>query len=215
MRKIIYTAIIGDYDTLKEPSVVNKDWQYICYTNNKNLKSDIWDIRPLPYYDLNLSPTKQARKIKILPPFEYDVCIWADGSIRIQCNLDEFIDKYHKAEITTLKHPHRNCVYREADACIKRKKDNPNTINNQISIYKSEGYPENNGMIGSGVIIRSRSLKVNVFCNQWWHQVQSHSHRDQLSFNFTLKYNPVSVHLIPFDILSNEFLLTKHKVWKE
>ncbi len=59
-------------------------------------------------------------------------------------------------------------------------------------------------MIGSGVIIRSRSLKVNVFCNKWWGQVQRYSHRDQLSFNYTLKNNPVDVNLIPFDILTNE-----------
>lgn len=36
--------MIGDYDNLKEPTVITKGWDYICYTSNKHLKSKHWDV---------------------------------------------------------------------------------------------------------------------------------------------------------------------------
>ena len=119
MRKIIYTAISGDYDNLKDPAIITKGWEYICYTNNKSLRSNIWNIKYL-----DSLTTKEQRKLKIVTPFNYDICIWIDGSIRINCNLDKFIEQYHsKGYFTLMKHPQRGCVYEEAEACIKRGKD--------------------------------------------------------------------------------------------
>ena len=40
----IYTAFTGDYDTLKEPEVIDENCDYICFTDNPNLESDTWKI---------------------------------------------------------------------------------------------------------------------------------------------------------------------------
>ena len=42
--KCIYTYIIGGYDSVKEPKVVTPGWDYICVTDNPNLKSEVWNI---------------------------------------------------------------------------------------------------------------------------------------------------------------------------
>lgn len=34
----IYTAFTGDYDTLKEPDVIDENCDYICFTDNPNLE---------------------------------------------------------------------------------------------------------------------------------------------------------------------------------
>src|ERR1035437_508260 len=114
MKQIIYTAISDEYDNLKDPAIITPGWKYICYTNNKAVKSNVWEV-----IYLDSLTTKEQRKIKIIPPFEYDTCLWIDGSILINCNLDEFIKENPKGYYTIMKHPTRNCVYQEAVACIQ------------------------------------------------------------------------------------------------
>ena len=33
-KKVVYTAITGNYDELITPEYINKDWDYICFTDN-------------------------------------------------------------------------------------------------------------------------------------------------------------------------------------
>lgn len=204
-KKVIYTAIMGEYDLLKEPLVITPGWDYICYTNNKDLVSDIWKFEYM-----HLNSVKELRKLKILTPFEYETCIWVDASIEINCNLDEFIIEHHKGYFTIMKHPYRNCVYEEANECIKRKKDSMDIINEQIGRYKQMGYPVNNGMVASGLIVRESCIRVQRFCDRWWKEVEQYSKRDQISFNFTAFYYPLRYNLIPYSVLEKEFILYLH-----
>ncbi|MCC9262297.1 MAG: glycosyl transferase, partial [Methanobrevibacter woesei] len=41
---LIYTAFTGSYDSLKEPEFIDDNCDYVCFTDNPNLKSDIWKI---------------------------------------------------------------------------------------------------------------------------------------------------------------------------
>lgn len=205
MDKVIYTALMGEYDLLKEPKIVTEGWKYICYTNNKELKSDIWEI-----YYYNFESVKQVRKIKLIIPFECNLSIWIDASIEVNCDLNLFVNKYHRGSFTLMKHPHRNCVYAEADACIQRRKDNSQVILNQINYYRKLRYPSSNGMVATGLLIRDNSEQIKKFCQAWNNEVQTFSKRDQLSFNFTLSRMPIRYNLIPFTILENEFMLHLH-----
>lgn len=204
MKKVIYTCITGGYDTLKRPTVITKGWDYICYTDNNELKSDFWKIIILPKEE------KLERKVKILQPFKADISIWCDASILIRCNLNWFVKKYHIGDFTLMNHIARNCVYEEAEACIKLQKDDPEIINNQVAFYRSNNYPENNGMVSTGIMIRNKRIINHDFFRNWWKEVKNRSRRDQISFNyvankFNLKYN-----LMPFGILYNIFELQTH-----
>lgn len=75
MRKVLYTAIFGNHDKLKEPVVTN-GWEYILFTNNRELKSDIWDIRYVDCLKMEMTNkdgvklivddlAKSARNVKI------------------------------------------------------------------------------------------------------------------------------------------------------
>ena len=62
-KKVIYTAIFGDYDNLHIPEFVPDGFDFICFTDG-NLKSDFWDVKKvLPLYE---DSTRNARKYKIL-----------------------------------------------------------------------------------------------------------------------------------------------------
>jgi hypothetical protein len=75
-----------------------------------------------------LSDVKKQRIVKICPHRylkEYDVSIWVDGSIEVIGNLYQFIKQYDldKVPFYTRIHPARNCIYDEADICIRLGKD--------------------------------------------------------------------------------------------
>lgn len=207
MEKVIYTAIMGVYDQLKDPTVITPGWHYICYTNNRDLKSNIWEI-----VFVNFQNVKQVRRHKIIVPFQYQLSIWVDASIEIRCDLNDFVAKYHTSNFTLMKHPHRSCVYAEAEACIVRKKDKAEVIHTQMKTYRKLKYPYNRGMVATGLLIRNHCQEVVMFCERWWNEVNIHSKRDQLSFNFTTFINPIKYNLISFDVLQDEFKLHLHHI---
>jgi hypothetical protein len=43
--------LFNDYDLLREPSEIDENAEYICLTDNKELKSNIWKIFYLPSLD--------------------------------------------------------------------------------------------------------------------------------------------------------------------
>ncbi len=216
MKKVVYTAIIGKYDKLKEPKVISEGFDYVCFTDNVTLKSHIWKIVPVTNPQ-GLDNTRLARKIKILCNSvlkEYDLSIWIDGCVLINCDLNNFLDvNYHGEDIVVLTHPYRSCVYEEAEKCIELKKDRPEIIKKQMEDYKLDRYPVANGLVGTGLMIRNhRSKKVEEFMNSWWNEVNLKSKRDQLSFNFVLWKHPLSIEYLDFKkTLSSDFKMNFSK----
>lgn len=37
VRSVVYTCLTGGYDSLKEHRYVDDDWDYVCFTDNKEL----------------------------------------------------------------------------------------------------------------------------------------------------------------------------------
>ncbi|MFH1231538.1 MAG: glycosyltransferase domain-containing protein [Planctomycetota bacterium] len=185
IKRAVYTAIIGEYDTPPEFTKV-PGWKYFIFTNNKGLKSDSAKV----IYINCGNDAKNARKIKILASMylrEYDITIWLDGNIRMTINPDELLAKVDidNNPFVAMEHPLRKCAYEEALACIKLNKDGSEIINNQMLAYKNDGFPKEAGLISSGIIIRRNTPEVTEFCNKWWAEVEKFSRRDQLSFNYT------------------------------
>ena len=189
-KKVIYTCITGEYDQLIEPSFINYDFDYICFTDNQNLKSEVWDIRPLPKETEGLTQIKKQRYVKInahkiLP--EYDLSIWVDGNVSIKSDLNVFIGKVLKEDcsIYVPKHPQRNCIYDEVRPVISMKKDIPENVNPQIERYRKEGFPKGYGLLQSNIMLRKHNDKDCIrLMEDWSNEVINGSHRDQLSFNY-------------------------------
>lgn len=190
-RKVIYTCITGGYDKLIEPSYVTYGFDYICFTDDNTLTSDIWDVRPLPKQTDGLSTVKKQRYVKLNPHLllsEYELSIWVDGNIEVKGDLDEFIIENiigTNSAVYVPKHPARNCIYNEAVAVIGMKKDKPEIVNPQIERYKKEGFPKNYGLLQSNILVRLHNEPDCVkLMNTWFSELKNNSHRDQLSFNY-------------------------------
>lgn len=205
----IFTAIFGPYDDLKEPQVITPGWQYICFTDQP-FESAIWKIEHREMMPQGACRTARFYKLMFHRHISSEKSIWIDASFTINTNLDEWWDKHFKEPMTCIKHPVRNCIYAEAIACLKRKKDASHLIRKQVSDYRRIGLPAQNGLIASGLIMRKLSQAAIDFCDQWYHQLQVYSSRDQIAFGFTSWQKPIH-HMINWDYRDNkDFIHSPH-----
>lgn len=209
--KICYTAIIGEYDTLRDPLVIDPNWVYICFTTNRNITSNIWTII---YIDLNeFDPIRQARKIKIRPDFDqidYTHYLWIDANIQVKTSLNKFVESLLNHDISLMNHPVRNNLEDEAIAIIELRKDYANVIAQQLSTYQSEGYPCNE-LAATGVIFRKNNNRVNEHASWWINEVNKHSYRDQMSFNYICWKLKIQPNYFSYDVIKNQnFIYHKH-----
>ncbi len=194
LRKIVYTIITGGYESHKAPQQLTDDWDYVQV----------------------VSPGKSqryAREFKLLPPFwnEYDLSIWHDGNIQINCDLDQFVKENFNTGLAVMKHPGWDCVYQEGKIVKSSNKDKSEVVDAQLKKYMEEGYPLCNGLVATGVMIRKHTKDVKKFCELWWKELQNGSLRDQLSFNYVMWKNEIPYNLIDWNILdSNEFIYHHH-----
>jgi len=89
-------------------------------------------------------------------------------------------------------------------------------LEGQVEGYRLEGYPERNGLAASGLMIRNHnSKKVDEFMNRWWEEIRLKSKRDQLSFNYVLWKQPISVGYCNFShTFTSDFSWGRHKETK-
>lgn len=199
LKKVIFTCITNGYDTLKDPDVITEGYDYICFTDNLDLKVKVWKLRPIPQELITIDKTKQQRNIKICPHkylSEYDMSVWVDGNIKLDFNIENFIKKFidDKHNVFVKRHPQRTCIYQEMTACLNMKKDTAENMKPQIDGYKKEGYPAKCGLAETNFIVRnhnSEDCKKLMEC--WVNEVNNGSKRDQLSFNYAVWKTKVSV----------------------
>ncbi len=183
----VYTVITGNYDYLKDPEYVMEDCDYICFSDDPQLRSDVWQIRPVEQDEDNASILNRRYKILVHQYLsEYEWSIYVDGNVRILGNLWEYIHSESKgAQILCLRHPYRNSVYEEAEECIRLKKERPKVIRRQMERYRTEGYDGSNGLITANILVRRHMHKdVIKLMELWWKELQQGAGRDQLSFNY-------------------------------
>ena len=189
-RLAVYTAIIGDYDELREPEYINPNYDYFCFTDNHNINpTKTWRVIHVDRNDYtetyNIDNVRFARYIKIMGYkflSTYNRILWVDSNTIITDNFDSLINTYSTGKNWILfKHTQRNCIYKEANACIDWNLDNVDIIKKQINTFKAEGFPEDYGLIETNVMYRVICDEVISLCNLWWSKVKNGSRRDQLS----------------------------------
>lgn len=212
---VVYTAVFGDYDELYDPEYVDVNCDYICFTDNNNLYSDVWDIR---YIDkAYVDPNRAAKIYKILPHHyfsEYDWSIWIDANCTIKGSMLELLlSSVGISNMAFLIHTERNCIYDEADKCIKWNKDREDIILKQISKYRNEGYPDKNSLIcGSCIIRKHNDSSIKKLMEYWWEEICNYSRRDQISFNYAAWKEIIFYDLMKIHTFENPYFITRtHK----
>ena len=207
---VIYTCIVGNYDTIKSHKYINFNWDYICFTDNERIESDgIWEIKPLVFDELDNS--KNNRWHKLNPHLflqKYKKSLYIDGNIRILSK--QFFDNLEKMNneiFISAIHNSRSCLYEEAKICEKQNLEKKETIKKQIDFIKSQNFPKNYGLYEANILYRCHNNeKIKKMSEDWWYFVKNFARRDQLSLTYVCWKND-----IPFKTFSDKSFRFKNE----
>ena len=196
---VIYSAIVGNYDDVRQPKIVDERFDYVLFTNEiKEKKIGVWQIRPIEYQ--NADSTLICRYIKTHPHTllpEYEVSIWMDSNIQI---CSEYLYRRvielerEGVVISSMWHP-TGCAYQEAFDVMALKLEHEKVVTHWCHKLRQEGYPRENGLCETNVLYRKNcNDRVIDFDNLWWNCVENNSRRDQLSYNYALWKLGISCH---------------------
>ncbi len=182
---LIYTSIYGDYDHLQGivRRTINTD--YKIFTDCVEA-IEPWVVKSVPRGKQD--PRKVAKYYKILPPREYKRTLWIDG------NIEPFFHSWEELELTIggskdlafLKHPNRDCLYEEAEQCLRLGQDKEGVIEKQVARYRREGMPEHFGLWAGTIILRTDDKDVRGLMRFWKREIDKGSIRDQISLPYIL-----------------------------
>lgn len=188
MKYIIYSVNIGGYDFFNEPKVIDNNVRYILFTDNKYLKSNVWEIHHVDFLS-HLDNRLKSRYIKLNPSIvlpEHDISLWVDHTFTPKIsNFEEFLKTIKFKDISLYKHRIRDCIFDEAIKVISVKKEYESVVNRQINKYINEGFPKKYGLCETGFMVRNNNDKINLFNSLWWSEIKNGSGRDQLSQMYT------------------------------
>lgn len=223
---IVYSANIGNYDYFSSPEIFDPNIRYILFTDNKYIKSNVWEISHTNFIDETIDNRKIARFLKtnphsVLP--SHNISIWIDYCFKPKFNNTIDVLKainFENNEIMSYKHSERNCTYDESEIIKERLLDYPEIVDRQMDIYNKDGFPKNYGLFETGFIVRKNNESVNTFNEFWWNQIKEFSGRDQLSQMYSLWKTGVIVNKIEIgqSTYSNPFLYPKishSKKWEK
>ena len=216
---VVFSCITGNYEPINLPHFINKNFEYVLFTDSPNYDTGIWQLKPVLYLDAD--KTRAARYVKTHPHIllkEFDLAIWIDHNITILGDIYEMIDGFIKSKlpIAAIPDPQRENVYEECDACILNKKDSKEVIDEQRLKYLRLRFSHHDLIESNFMMFDLKKEKTAIFLDTWWKEINSGSKRDQLSINYAMTSSQINWHKLTnypnsirnhpkFSIVSHEF----------
>jgi hypothetical protein len=226
----IYTAIYGEYDSLRQQPVQNLPTDFVCFTDTKGAPCPPWTVirdQRLP----DLHPRLRAKWHKTHPHLlfgtwpwhrswqrvlkRYRYTIWIDANI--QLTSSDFSRVITQSSMQNgwamFAHPKRDCVYEELKASLPMLKYDQQPLLEQVEHYRRMGYPENAGLMAAGIIGRQTSRSdLAAVSEDWWREILRWSYQDQLSLPFVFWRRGLQWDVIPGSLRSNDlFRIEPHR----
>ncbi len=189
-RLVVYTAIMNRFDSLKLPERPDPRFDYVVFTDTPMSGGGIWDVRL--YSAAHEDPRRKARHVKMHPHVllaDYDVAIWIDSNLMILGDIGTIVDTFllSPAALGAVRHPKRQTVWEEVQACIDTAKDSRDIMEAQVLSHQLEA-PQKTPLIESNFLIfRLSDPLMEKFLTLWWRELSIGSVRDQLSFNYAVE----------------------------
>jgi len=214
----LYTSIVGNYDNLRQPTVVDEAFDYIVFVKKGTKKQErigIWQVRELDYENPDNTIASRYPKMnphKVLP--EYAYTLWMDGNLVIKEPAFYEAVKQKIAEncdYAGVKHILRDCVYEDAISCMHAMRDSYGHIFRTVNFLLREHFPTHYGMYENNIILRRNDApQVCHFNEMWWELYLAYPHRDQFTAPYCLRANGIG-----FNYLLPEGTSAKTSPWLE
>ena len=188
MKIAVYTSMIGNFDKIPPlPEQFRDEADYYIFSDQ--------DIKDTGYKLIKIKPEmknnrRQSRIYKLNPHIylpQYKYTIYLDSCIELLASPKILVKKYLKGyDIAAHDHPWRDCIYNEAEACLRVGFIGEKNKKRQVEFLRKEGYPEHNGLFENGVLIRRNNEKMKELSELWYSIYNEYTQRDQLSFCYCL-----------------------------
>lgn len=184
-RIAIYTALTGNYDNVNEILYKEDGVDYLLFTNNRNLRSNTWQI---VYIESDLDNVLLSREIKMLPhkylSEKYDASIYIDANAVIYGKLSQLTNYLNEqVSFAVSKHGERNTVKDEVEVIIQRFKSvDPLQARSQYNQYVKSGFKDDLGLAECTILVRNHNEHSLIeLMDAWWTEFQKGIRRDQVS----------------------------------
>ena len=220
MPTIIYTVITGNYDTIKQPLVVEEGVEYVLFTNNHEIKdAGIWKVVQIPTEQWQGRTEREnnillSRKVKMLPhkylPVDAEWSIYIDADMLIKRPLTELLKHLHEDTLfAACRHSYCKSVSEEINDLKAKGMVDATQIENQWQRYVEWGFEDNLGISENGLLIRRHNdARVIQLMELWWKEYQNGCLRDQVSLIpciYRTDFMPY-FQFIEMDIRNNNFV---------
>lgn len=204
-RFAVYTTVVGSYDDVRQPLVVDDRFDYILFSNDTCVdKAGVWEVRHIPFEDSNgmiLSRYGKCHPTELL--HEYEASLYLDANVQIAApsvygRFMELVDS--GVEWAGINHPDQHCIYDEICAILDLRWVHDYDVVEWYAELKRSGFPEDWGLYENNVIFRRHSDKVARIDNAWWKSLLNGCKRDQFSLMYFIwRENPVKAFFLPED----------------
>ncbi len=226
-KRVIYTCIVGHYDDLMQPKHIQPSWDYVCFTDRKDLlehpQIGVWKIRPLVETHSDSSLANRWHKMhphELFP--EHEESLYLDGNVNL---LSPYIFETiaeRDTEILVPRHFKRTCVSEEIDVLIASRKIDQShlrKLEELIQTARSDGFPVSWGLSENNVIFRKHhSEEIKSLMAEWWDLTETIAPRDQGHFCYLLWKYGFSFQGITFPncrSLYKDFAVIRHNTKEE
>lgn len=196
---VIYTVLVGGYDDVLQPKVVDDRFDYVLFSNDfKETKQGVWTVREIPkvveYDNKRLSRYPKTHPETLLA--DYKASLYIDANIQIldQWVYDRFIELYNQniefAGIQLVL-TGRDCIYEHSFDMCQALLEHDHVAIRQCHRLHELGFPRHFGLNENNVLFRIHSDKMKATDEEWWDWILNYSSRDQFSFMYCLWKNGV------------------------
>lgn len=187
-RRIVYTALMGDYEALNEQPVARHSGvEFVCFSDNADVRSETWTVR---HIDARFpqDPVRSARVLKtaavdLFP--DHDESLWIDNSVILEADPEIILDAWlESSDVAAPRHDFRQSVLAEFDAVLRGDYDDPHRVFEQLRHYAAtEPSTLNDEPYWTALLARRHTPDTGRAMRLWADHILRYSRRDQLSFN--------------------------------
>jgi hypothetical protein len=191
---IVFTASYGNTAAPADPLEHEPAVQYLCFTDNHRLRSDVWSFRAYPP---SRDPLMQTKACKILAheSLDCDLSLWIDGAVELRSLEGAF--RLLSADVALRRHVSRNCIYEEGKHCKDVRRGDPRLIDRSLARYDDEAHPRDYGLWDTDIVLRRHNDTTKSFNLEWWREVSTGTPQDQISLPVVLRRLSMSFETLP------------------
>lgn len=182
---VVYTVIVGGYDEVLQPLVVDDRFDYVLFTDNVYAERDgVWQLRAFDYY--NEDKTRMSRYPKMHPMellIEYEASLCIDACLQIaEKRIYDICENFYNQGIEWggVEHFSLDCTYDEAYYVMAAGFERDHRILEYCHKLKKEGFPRHYGLYINNVIFRRHTEAVRDADALWWSLYDRFARRDQM-----------------------------------